>query len=38
VQGYFMSRPIDKSAFAQFLKSVRTEPADHSSPKKGRVI
>jgi diguanylate cyclase (GGDEF)-like protein/PAS domain S-box-containing protein len=38
VQGYFMSRPIDKTAFAQLLKSARAEPATHPSPKKGRVI
>ncbi|WP_025109665.1 EAL domain-containing protein [Pseudomonas sp. H1h] len=38
VQGYFMSRPIDKAAFAQLLNSARAEPADHSPPKKGRVI
>jgi diguanylate cyclase (GGDEF)-like protein/PAS domain S-box-containing protein len=38
VQGYFMSRPIDKAAFAQLLKTARAEPATHPSPKKGRVI
>lgn len=38
VQGYFMSRPIDKTAFAQLLKSARAVPATYPSPKKGRVI
>jgi EAL domain-containing protein (putative c-di-GMP-specific phosphodiesterase class I) len=38
VQGYFMSRPIDKAAFARLLQTARTGPADHSPSKKGRVI
>jgi EAL domain-containing protein (putative c-di-GMP-specific phosphodiesterase class I) len=38
VQGYFMSRPIDKTAFARLLQTARTGPADHSPSKKGRVI
>jgi EAL domain-containing protein (putative c-di-GMP-specific phosphodiesterase class I) len=34
VQGYFMSRPIDKVAFAQLLQNSRSAQSTH---KKGRV-
>ncbi|RON69420.1 EAL domain-containing protein [Pseudomonas fluorescens] len=38
VQGYFMSRPVDKAAFAQLLTESRKRLPDPSPPKKGRVV
>ncbi|MBV4477685.1 bifunctional diguanylate cyclase/phosphodiesterase [Pseudomonas botevensis] len=37
VQGYFMSRPVDKTAFAQLLKVSKTVQPNHSRQRKGRV-
>lgn len=37
VQGYFMSRPIDKTAFAELLQASRLSPMSSTTSRKGRV-